>query len=319
MAMVKANAYGHGLDIVSKVLQNQVDYFGVNTIQEAQTIRQLGINTPILITGPIDIGDINLVLKNNVDICAHSIEYLQSLVSYPIRIHLKINTGMNRLGINPQELKTAITIIKNSKIIPMGIYTHFHSADSKSMSTKKQLTKFKECVTVFKSAFPNSMAHCANTSATLTHPDSHLDMVRVGLGLYGLWPSKFVKNKSQIKLEPILKWITKIVQKRILTQGESVGYSATYIAKNNIDTAIVPVGYSDGLDRRLSSKAHFIGRVAMNFSAIDINKSKGVINDDGYFEIIGPAFSADKIAELIDTINYEVTTRLNNNIRRILA
>ena len=85
------------------------------------------------------------------------------------------------------------------------------------------------------------------------------------------------------------------MSKRILTQGESVGYSATYIAKNNIDTAIVPVGYSDGLDRRLSSKAHFIGRVAMNFSAIDINKSKGVINDDGYFEIIGPAFSLTKL------------------------
>lgn len=326
LAMVKANAYGHGLDIVSPIIADKIDFFGVNTISEAITIRKQNIFRPILITGPVSISDINLAIKNKVSLSAYSLKYLKQISKYRVAIHLKINTGMNRLGISPQELDPALQIISHSILNLEGVYTHFHSSDGKSTATDEQLKEFKKCVEIVKLVHPNALAHCANTAAILTRPQSHLDMVRLGKGLYGLYPSRYIKSRSPIMLKPVLSWKTRVIQTREVGPNEVVGYSATYKFKKRATIGVLPIGYSDGYDRGLSNKGWVnvqnrncpvIGRVSMNFTTIEFLPRKLLSNAE--VELIGPHISAYQMAQLLDTISYEVISRINSAIPRIVV
>jgi alanine racemase len=308
LAMVKANAYGHGIKLVCPVLAPHVDWFGVNTLDEALEIRSLDISTPILVCGPIATSRIPEAVKADISLCGHTTEYIKELVVHKAKIHLKINTGMNRLGIRVTEIPAALDLLPELE----GLYTHFHSADSPGDSTSIQLKLFKQAQAQVKGKFPNVLSHCANSSAIFTHPDSHLDMARIGIGLYGLWPSDFIAQIKNYKLQPVLSWKAKIVQQRELLTNESVGYGASHKVLNPEKMAVIPVGYSDGLDRRMSNKKPFIGKIAMNFSCI---------TDPGTteFEIIGSSLSATDMAKTIDTINFEVLARLSAFIPRILV
>lgn len=302
LTMVKANAYGHGLEQVSKTIASRVDFFGVTTLSEAIQIRNLNIQTPILICGPIETKDIPIVIKNNISISAFSLQYLKKISKYPIKIHLKINTGMNRLGISPNEVSKALQIIQTSSLIFEGIYTHFHSPESKTL-TRKQINTFKKCVDISKQVFPNIIAHAAKTAAILDYPESHFDMVRLGIGLY-----------TQVK--PVLSWKTYVVQSRLVLPGETIGYSATYKAQHPIFTAVIPVGYFDGLDRSLSNTSPFLGRISMNFSTIQTPR---LLKPETKINLIGKDLTAQELATRLNTIVYEIVTRLNPIIPRILV
>ncbi|MEK9201328.1 MAG: alanine racemase [Patescibacteria group bacterium] len=308
MAMVKANAYGHGQNLVVPTIASQVDFFGVATLTEAQQIRNLKIQTPILVCAPIDIPDIPKAVSQNISICIPSLEYLKQVSRYPLKVHLKINTGMNRLGISTNEIREAIKIIQNSSLSLDGVYTHFHSPESKSV-TQKQLELFKTCVSITKKSFPNVLVHAAKTAAIIDYPDSHFDMVRLGIGLYGLWQQP--KN-----LKPVLSWTTQVTQSRKVERGETIGYSATHQFKKSSFTAVLPVGYYDGLDRGLSNTPSFVGRISMNFSTIQTPK---LLKPGTTIDLIGKDLSTQALASRLDTIPYEVITRLNPLISRILV
>jgi len=308
MAMVKANAYGHGLDIVAPVLSGKVDFFGVNTIEEALTLRKLSLKSNILIAAPILPSQFPLAHKDHISLCAHSLEYLNLLSSLhlPLHLHLKINTGMNRLGLSLVELLTAIEILKHSPLIPEGIYTHFHSSDTNKNSTLAQLDQFNQAVFQTKYYFPEIIAHCANSSAIFNYPQTHLDMVRPGIALY----------------DQVLSLYCHPIQTRKISKNDIVGYSATYISQKDESMAVLPIGYADGYDRKLSNigrvwsknKYHqIIGRISMNFTTITAPRLTSPI------ELIGPHVTADEIAALTGTINYEVISRLSPIIARLLV
>jgi alanine racemase len=318
IAMVKANAYGHGLDVVTPVLASHVAFFGVNTLEEALEIRKLKLTNRILIAAPIPPSDFPVAVKNHLSLCVHSLDYLHQLSDYKIPIHLKINTGMNRLGLSLIDLLTALEILPKSSLIPEGIYTHFHSSDSDSHATLVQLDQFNQAVYQTKYYFPRILAHCANSAAIFNYPQTHLDLVRPGLAIYGLYPRP--------KLKPALSFYCHPVQTRNISPDDTVGYSAAYLSTSSEHMAVLPIGYSDGLDRRLGnlgrvwSEKHtfpIVGRIAMNFSAI--STSDVILTLSSRVELIGPHITADSLACLTDTINYEIVSRLSPNIPRLLV
>ena len=344
MVMVKADAYGHGLNEVAPVISPLVDFFGVNTFEEALKIKKLKLKTPIFIAAPIPLSQVIEASMHRFSLCVPSLEYLHFLqsINRSVVIHLKINTGMNRLGISMIKLLTALEIIRHSPRLKFeGIYTHFHSADTNPTATLIQFDQFQQAVFQSKYYFPYLIAHCANTAATLNFPQTHLDMIRPGLGIYGLWP----------KLKPVLSWKCHPVQIRQVSADETVGYSGTYTCTKPGEMAVLPIGYSDGYSRKLSNTGRVwsggqyfpvIGNVAMNFTAIDISN----LNLQGYanrsangtarqrpresehlqshipkltFELLGPHVTAGEIATKIGTINYEVVSGLNPVIPRIIV
>jgi len=334
MTMVKANAYGHGLPEISDILQNKVDYFAVNTLPEAMTIRAIDKKTPVLIAAPIPPSCFRVASKNHLSLCVPSLEYLGELqtLKLPITVHLKINTGTNRLGLSLSELPTALKILRRTPRLKVeGLYTHFHSSDSGSPQSLIQLDIFNQAVSRTKYYFPSCLAHCSSSSSALLWPQTQLDMIRTGIALYGYWPDEFVKIHApkNFTLRPVLSWMCHPVQIRKIPAGETVGYSATFTYKKPGVMATLPIGYSDGLDRKLSNTGRiwtkgvycpFIGRVAMNFTTIDISGiSKKLVTNQSTIELLSSRVTADEIAELTDTINYEVLSRINPNIPRIIV
>jgi len=304
MAMVKANAYGHGLDIVAPVLAPHIDFFGVNTIDEALKINHL--KNHILITSPISPSNFSIAQKHHFSLCVPSLDYLNKLINYKLPIHLKINTGMNRLGISLVELLSALDTLKHSKLIPEGIYTHFHSSDTNPKSTLSQLDQFNQAVFQAKYNFPKILAHCANSSAIFNYPQTHLDMVRPGLALY----------------TNVLSLYCRTIQTRKISSSDTVGYSATYKSTKDGLMSVLPIGYSDGYDRKLSNNGRvwsggsyfpIIGRISMNFTTI---KAPNITSP---IELIGSHITAEEIANLTGTINYEILSRLSPLIPRILV
>ena len=324
MAMVKANAYGHGLNIAAPVLAPHVDFFGVNTISEALTIRKLGLKTPILITAPVSPSDFLLVAKHHISLCVHSLDFLQSLSlsRSSISIHLKVNTGMNRLGLSPIELLSALALIKRSPHLTLeGIYTHFHSADTNKIATLKQLL---QTVSQTKYLFPAVLAHCANSAAIFNYSQTHLDLVRPGITIYGLSPNPSLTIIPALK--PAILWKSKIVLVRNLSTEETVGYGATYTTNQKKVMGLIPLGYSDGLDIRLANKGlvyinnkstPIIGRVAMNFISLDLSNVANPLGKT--VEILGSNQSAWDLAKSTGNIAYEVLTRLSPFIPRLLT
>jgi len=327
MAMVKANAYGHGLEPMATTIANQADWFGVNTLPEALTVRRLLPNAKILITGPVSVSDIASAVTHSISLCAHSLEYLRSQAGSGAAIHLKINTGTNRLGLEPGQVAAALEIAAAGSLAVEGVYTHFHSADSGSPATDRQFALFTPAVTQVKSAHPRALAHCASTSAILNYPHTHLDMVRLGIGLYGLWPDPHVaQTNPAVTLHPVLSWKCVPIQSREIAAGQSVSYSATFTYPSPGNMAVLPVGYSDGFDRGLSNCGHVwadghlypvIGRVAMNFSMIDT--SAHPLGPDTQIQLIGPDNRVENMATTLGTINYEVVSRIHPSIPRLLV
>ena len=355
--MVKANAYGHGLKEVAQIISPKVDFFAVNTLEEALKIKNLKLKiNHILVAAPIPISDLPLASKNNISLCVPSLEYLLKIKNLKLKIHLKINTGTNRLGLSLLELLPALEILRHSPNLRLeGIYTHFHSSDSGSPESLAQLDKFNQAVFQTKYYFPGCLAHCSSSSSAILWPQTHLDMIRIGISLYGLWPDDHIKKHCPpgFFLKPVLAWKCLPVQIRKMSPGETVGYSATYKYKKEGYMAILPIGYSDSYDRELSNKGRVwfareycqvIGRVAMNFTAIDISgcvsksgadipafltqtcatstpssRKKANVEPQNFVELLGPHVTADEIAKKTGTINYEVVSRLNPAIPRIIV
>ena len=281
-AVVKADAYGVGYRNICKTLYNYVDFFAVALVSEAKKLREYDKNSKILVLGMVSPKDFQWCAENNVSIILASNFQLKELLSIslnkPINIHIKINTGMNRLGFNTisQVKKVESEVVKNPNINIEGMLTHFATKFSDEDFIKQQKFKFDKFI---KNMDKPIIFHCSNSYVSSNLPQFNLDMVRVGFGMYGM-----IEN-SKIKTKPVVKITSQIVFIRNIKRGESVGYDRTFIAGRSTRVAVVSIGYADGLDRRLSNKfsllvngkfCRIIGNICMDVCMIDVTDVKNV-------------------------------------------
>ncbi|MBP6084851.1 alanine racemase [Candidatus Gracilibacteria bacterium] len=330
--VVKSNAYGHGIEAISQSIESLVDGVAVNTIAEGLSLRDLGFQKRIVVVGAYKTADLivaaqerglELEIVNETDISL--LQHLTSTAA-PLHIHIKLNTGLNRLGVEHTELHSYIERLKHTANVTIqGIFSHLASAENPdSLKTKMQLALFSEATATL--PYERHIAACA---ATLLIPDSHYEIVRLGISSYGLWPSPETKQQWCIQhpqagdpLQPVLSFHTRILSLRSLEAGESIGYDNTYTTSEKRITAVIPVGYYEGLPRGLSNKTKVviggqlvpvIGRIAMNMTVCDVSSVPNVVVGD-LVTIIGQqgdaVISADDHAEHNQTINYEIVTRL---------
>lgn len=336
MVVVKGNAYGHGIvPIAKKAEELGADYFGVVCLFEARQLRDAGIKTSILLLNYTDEEsldealDLHLAINVMDEQVLHSISQKAKKKNKNAVVHVKIDSGMHRLGVMPQEaVAFAEKVSKTPHVFLEGIFTHFADADGEDLSfTYKQLAVFTKIVgELSKKGINPPLIHAANSAATLRVDRSHFTMVRPGKILYGPLPKAAYKLPFDAK--PILSLKTKIVQIRQIETGETVGYGRTFTAKNPMQIAALPVGYADGFRRRPNfgevlvggKKAKILGRVSMDQSSIDVTGCKNVkvgsevvlIGKQGEEEI-----TAQDIADKIGTINYEVLTSLAQRVTRV--
>ncbi len=341
MAIAKSNAYGFGLwDYVKTMVKLGVDCVGVDSIAEALTLRRSKITKPILVLGYTLPNNFSLAVKNNISLTISSFENLAALKKLPpnkkkLKIHLKIDTGMHRQGFLVEQLPKVIKILKqlNTIINVEGVYTHFSSAKDpkKPQKTLSQIKKFQQAVKILEKAGVKPLKHASASGGTLLYPQAHFNLVRVGIGLLGYWPSTEIKNSlaKKINLQPALSWKTLITETKEVPKGEGIGYDLTEILQRRTLVGMCPVGYWHGLSRKLSSngyvlvqgkRAKILGRVSMDMITIDLTEIKNVkVGDE--VTILGKdqkeEITVEEWAKLLETINYEVITRINPLIKRI--
>ena len=341
-AVIKSNAYGHGIVEIAQLCQQSehIDWLCVGTLTEALAVRAHGIIKPILVLYFIDTDPI-LAFEKDISFMASdllSLKYLNVLAAAhnnSFSIHLKIDTGMSRFGFMPHEINELIAQLKTFKnLVITGIYSHLAKAASNDQQfSMQQETLFNTVIKQFNDAgIFIEYKHIANSAGITALTHDTCNFFRLGLGLYGWWPSAANKQITQekypdVKLQPVITLKTRIIQLRTIAAGQPVGYDNTYITQRSTKIAILPIGYYDGYDRRLSNKglvmigseyAPVIGIVAMTVTMIDVTDCAHVAVGDevvllGNHEKITPSF----IAESIVSFNpREILTRLNTNIAR---
>lgn len=342
MAVVKSNAYGHGLiDFSKEIIALGADWLGVDSATEALAIRRAGIKISILILGYTLPEMIKEAVENDIRLTISSFEQLKGIekikTDKPKRIHIKVDTGMNRQGFLAKDTPKILSQL-NAKRFTLnasveGLFTHFASAKNPAFPqfTKKQIEVFEEWRKAFADAGLNVVCHASATAGALLYPEANFDMVRIGIGLYGLWPSVETKMfyQNRLELKPILAWKTIVSEVKKIPAGSWVGYDGTELMEKETTLAICPVGYWHGYPRALSSigrvliknkEARVVGRVSMDMIAVDITGIKSVGEGDEVI-LIGnnpdSKISAEDISYVLDASWYELVTRINPLIKRI--
>ena len=337
---VKGNAYGHGLVECSKIfLKAGADYLCVNDLWEAEKLRSAQIKSPLLIMGYTSLKDLKKAVELDCDLIVYNLETIEALgkLKKPVNVHLKIETGNHRQGIEIKDLLKFIASFKKHKnLILKGVSTHF--ADIEDRIDHKyaiyQMAEFKKAVEMLqKNGLEPEFKHCANSAAALVLPEAYFNFVRVGIGAYGLWPSEKTKQAASptLKLPPALTWKTLVAQVKDVKKGDLIGYGCTYEMSKKGRIAVLPVGYYDGYSRSLSNKgrvlikgkfAPIVGRVCMNMIMVEVSHIRNVKLEDEVV-LIGQqgneTLTAEEMADLLGTINYEVVTRINEELERKLV
>lgn len=339
MAVVKADGYGHGaIEVAQTAVQSGADYLAVALLDEALELRSAGISQPILVLGYTPVHSIKKAITYNIaltvfcdavlDEVIHQAGQLQQTVS----IHLKIDSGMSRIGVTSKEeaLRLSQKAVNSPFVYLEGIFTHFANADSEDPSyTREQFTRFMEMVQLIEEENIHiPIKHCCNSAATMNFPDMHLNMVRVGIALYGLYPDASLKGHS-IKLRQAMSLKTKIAALKTIPAGQPISYGCTFTPSSESAIATLPIGYADGVSRLLSNRgkvltrgqtASVAGRVCMDQMMIDVSHVEGIsIGDEvTLFGQNQQSFqSVDDIASLMGTINYEVVCLIGKRVPRI--
>jgi alanine racemase len=317
-AVVKANAYGIGLETVCKTLYGIADFFAVANIKEAMSIRVFDKKSKILILGYIDNNQIEVISNNNISISVGSVDQLQELskINTPIKIHLQINTGLNRYGIRTiNEYKQCIKLItNNNNLILEGVYSHFATKQNDVKFAYKQYLRFTQFKRIY--VGDNIIYHIANSFATEYSKNFHMNMVRSGFLLYGY-------AKNNIGNKPVMSICSKIINIISVRKGDSIGYDRTFISDKNLTIAVVSIGYADGLSRRLSNnfsllvkgkKCRIVGRVCMDAVMIDVTGINDVKIGDRV-TVLGRdgdrVITLKDYADIIETSEYEVLCAFN--------
>ncbi len=348
MAVIKANAYGHGLFQVAEILEKKVEWFGVDNVDEGLELRKNGITKPILILGFTRKSRLLDCIKQDLSFGIYNLETAKALKiicrqkktnQKKAKVHLKIETGTTRQGVEGQALHDLIKELKNNhKVIIQGVYTHYANIEDTTDHTyaKAQLKRFKDAVKILSDlGVEPAFKHTACSAAALLFPETYFNLSRIGISLYGLWPSKETQavarqKRCHLKLEPALTWKSVVAQIKTVKKGTAISYGLTEKTVRDSRLAVIPVGYWDGLDRKLShtgnvlingTRCKIMGRICMNMCLADVTEVKK-INLEDEVVLLGrqknEIITAEEMAGKIGTINYEVIARINPVIKRFV-
>ena len=337
-AVVKANAYGHGVKEMIPLLPS-ADWFAVNSLEEGVELREMAEKRPVLVLGHVPLDALQEAVARNLDLTVYNRETLEALAQLdldsigPARLHLKVETGTGRQGILPSEVKGFVGQLKSvagAKLV--GVSTHFANIEDTLNHdyAQAQLDRFGDVLNILdRLDIKADFIHAAATAAGILFSKTHFNLVRAGIGIYGLWPSRetylstLLGHRPVPDLRSVLTWKTRIVQIKNLPEGSYIGYGCTYRATRPIRVAVLPVGYAEGYDRKLGNAAYVlirgkrapvIGRVCMNLTMVDISdiphagleEEVVLLGQDGEERV-----SAESMAEWAGTINYEIVTRIS--------
>lgn len=344
--VIKADAYGHGAVKLAKLYESLgADWFSVSNIEEAIELRNNNITLPILVLGYTPVTYAEILSKYNIAQTCHSIDYAKSLSDVAVsqgvtvKIHLKLDTGMSRIGLICQNIErdkgsidTAEQICKLPNLYPQGVFTHFavsDEAEGGKAFTIQQFNAFTYTINELeKRGIKFEIRHCANSGAIIDYPEMHLDMVRAGIILYGLAPSEKLKNR--LNLIPAMQLKSVVSQYKEICKGTTISYGRTFTAESTKKVVTIPIGYADGYIREIAKegyvsihgkKAKILGRICMDQTIVDATNIDN-INTGDKVTIFGNGLAkntptADDIAKWSNTINYEVVCLVSKRVPRV--
>ena len=345
-AVVKANAYGHGYSTIAEILKDQkIDFYAVHSFEEARILADYDPRTPKLIVGYVTLDQLAEAVEQGFHLTVYNIESIKKLKKVksekPARIHLKLETGTNRQGVLESDLPKFLELIKASPNIELiGAATHYANIEDTTDHSyaEFQLETYQRMITAIESAgFKLQIKHTASSAASLLFSKTHYDMIRFGISLYGLWPSKetylsyrLAGGKNNL-LKPALTWKTRVTQIKKVPRGSFIGYGCTYRTTTDSKIAILPIGYFDGYDRNISNLGYVLikgqrapvrGRVCMDIIMVDVTNIVGVGLEDEVV-LLGrqddEVITAEQMAGWAQTINYEVISRISPLLPRIIV
>ena len=338
MAVVKADAYGHcAVECAKRLEREGIDWFGVALPEEGVELREVGIRKLILCLGSFWAGQEHLLLNHDITPTVFRLEIAEKFnqaakeIGVIADVHIKVDTGMNRIGVRWDELNEFAEGMKRfSNLHVDGIMTHFASADSDIEFTNLQIKRFSDSLALLhEKGFRPSFKDLANSPASVAHPQSRWNMVRIGGILYGLGDDVLPKDIDKPELKPVLTLHTKIAFLKQVPKGETLGYSRTFETKRNSLIATIPIGYQDGYMRQLSNNsrvivngvfANVVGRISMDWTLVDVTDVPDVkVGDEVVLigEQNGLVIKTEELAGLVETISYEVTCGIHRRVPRI--
>ncbi len=336
-AVIKSNAYGHGAVRVASLLPS-AEWFGVNSLEEGLELRGYGVTRPIVLLGHVALAELEAAVEADLAMTVYNretIQRLSSLTSLPraARIHVKVDTGTARQGVLPDDLEDFLELVKRSRNLSLeGISTHYANIEDtlNHEYAQLQMSRFAAAMSVVdRTVGRPPFVHTACTAAALLFSSTHFSMLRTGIGLYGLWPSRETLLAAREKggtvqdFHPVLTWKTRIVQIKTIDEGSFVGYGCSYKTMRRTVLGVLPVGYADGYDRALGNRAHVlvrgrrapvIGRICMNLCMVDLTDVPGARLEEEVV-LLGKSgeerITAETMAEWAGTINYEIVARIS--------
>lgn len=341
-AVIKADAYGHGAIEVARALALDVAMFCVYRVDEAVALRAAGVATPLLVLGPVESDDLAALVEIRAAVALWSTGAFARDLARAARasgrrapVHVKIDTGVTRLGLDARQAPAALAQLDNDDALDLrGIFTHLAAAEElESEYTHAQLDRFAGAIAPSRDRFAarGVVAHAAASAAAMLYPQARLDMIRAGIATYGIWPSPQTQTAASdvLSLEPALAWRTKLVVVRDVEAGRSVGYGCSFVTSRASRIGVLPIGYAEGVPRALSdtgtalvrgTRVPFIGRVCMNMAFIDVTDVAHVATGDAV-TLIGTdgdeTIGANDLAACAGTIGYELLARLPANVPRV--
>jgi alanine racemase len=347
-AVVKSNAYGHGMIEVARVAADaSADWLCVNNVDEGVALREAGLTLPILVMGYVPLDGLDEVVDNTLQPIVYNLETLERLDAIAssrgsnVGVHMKIETGTHRQGILERDVPEFVARLRGARALTLaGVTTHFANIEDTTSYdyATSQMAVFSRVADVIATLHPVPfLRHNACSAAALLFNRTHLDLVRVGISLYGLWPSKetyvscLERGKPSLDLKPVMAWKTRIAQVKQVPEGEYVGYGCAWRATRTTRIAVLPVGYYEGYDRELSGLAHVLvrgkrapvrGRVCMNMCMVDVTDIPGAGLEDEV-TLLGrqgdERITAGQLAAWRGTIAYEIVARIHPSLPRVVV
>ncbi len=347
-AVVKSNAYGHGMIEVARVAASaSADWLCVNNVDEGVALRKAGLELPILVMGYVPLDGLGEVVEHALQPIVYNLETLERLEAIAssrgatVGVHIKIETGTHRQGVLERDVPAFVARLQAARSLKLaGVTTHFANIEDTTshVFAESQIAAFSRVADAIAAQHPVPvLRHNACSAAVLLFNRTHLDLVRVGISLYGLWPSKetyvscLERGKPSLDLKPVLTWKTRIAQVKQVPEGEYVGYGCAWRATRTTKIAVLPVGYYEGYDRELSGLAHVLvrgkraplrGRVCMNMCMVDVTDIPGVGLEDEV-TLLGrqgdERITAEQLAGWRGTIAYEIVARIHPSLPRVVV